>query len=118
MSGVVLADETPVARKEHSCELCSATIQPGDRYRRTRIIGDDGPYVFKACELCNALTPIVLDWLADPYEGYGEDDFVEWANDYLDDPEHGEDARAYLDRREVAHAAWVARVQAATETTS
>ena len=56
MSGIVLAEERPVARKTHFCEVCLGTIGAGDRYLRQRNVGDDGPYVFKAHALCWALS--------------------------------------------------------------
>jgi hypothetical protein len=53
---VVLDESRPVARKEHTCEVCWGTIGAGDTYLRQRNIGDDGPYVFKAHRLCWALS--------------------------------------------------------------
>lgn len=54
MSIVVLSDETPVARKTHTCSCCNGTIGVGDTYCRQRIIGDD-PYTHKAHQICHQL---------------------------------------------------------------
>ena len=77
MSPLVLASENPVARIEHKCQLCWRTIGPGERYNRQRNIGDDGPYVFKACAHCHAyvLLTSLTDWCDD---GYTADDLVEY----------------------------------------
>lgn len=56
MSVQVLAEERPVARKEHDCYVCLGTIGAGDQYLRQRNVGDEGPYVFKAHALCWALS--------------------------------------------------------------
>jgi hypothetical protein len=70
---------TPVARIEHHCSLCDRTIEPGEQYARHRMVGDDGPYVWKECAHCRALmkvygSEIVWDW----YEGWGDEDVREW----------------------------------------
>jgi hypothetical protein len=77
MSPVVLASENPVARVEHGCQLCGRTIEPGERYNRQRNIGDDGPYVFKACAHCNAYVRLtdLSSWCDD---GYTIDDVYEY----------------------------------------
>lgn len=67
----VLADEQPVARKQHQCEMCWGHIGAGDQYRRQRNVGDDGPYVFKAHALCWALSVFIareLDYWTDEGE--------------------------------------------------
>ena len=52
MSVLVLDEVRPVARKDHTCEVCWGTIGKGDRYLRQRNVGDDGAYTFKAHGLC------------------------------------------------------------------
>jgi len=76
----VLASEHPVARIEHHCQLCGRTIEPGEKYNRQRNIGDDGPYVFKACAHCHALTVVTTATESANYygEGYTADDLLEW----------------------------------------
>lgn len=76
----IIASENPVARLTHRCCLCNRQIMPGERYNRQRNIGDDGPYVFKACAHCHALTRVsnILDAVDYYGEGYIEDDFQEW----------------------------------------
>lgn len=69
----------PKARTEHTCSLCSRTIEPGEVYNRHRMIGDDGPYVWKQCAHCIALmvtygAEIVWDW----HEGWSDEDVHEW----------------------------------------
>ena len=56
MSVLVLGETRPVARKEHTCEVCWGTIGAGDTYLRQRNVGDDGPYVFKGHALCWSLS--------------------------------------------------------------
>ena len=63
MSGTVLAEERPVARKAHHCDVCLGTIGAGDRYLRQRNVGDDGPYVFKAHALCWSLSLFIAERL-------------------------------------------------------
>lgn len=76
---VILWATTPVARKPHTCSLCSRTIDPGERYRRTRLVWDDAPYTFKECDHCAALVRVtdVMEW-ADEDSGYTTDDVHEW----------------------------------------
>lgn len=77
MSPLVLASDWPVARIEHHCQLCGRTIQPGEKYNRQRNVGDDGPYVFKACAHCHAYVKLagIADWCDD---GYTADDVWEY----------------------------------------
>lgn len=69
----------PVARITHRCDCCGRTIQPGERYQRTRGIYEDGPYVWKQCGHCCAFvrryrTEFTADW----HEGWSVDDIREW----------------------------------------
>lgn len=79
MSPQVLGWSTPTARVEHRCQLCGRTVRKGERYDRQRIIGDDGPYVFKSCAHCQAVLKItdIMDWADDDY-GYTMDTFDCW----------------------------------------
>lgn len=79
---LVLGDETPVARKEHVCQLCGRKIRPGEQYHRQRNIGDDGPYVFKNCAHCQAMLPRV-DY--DEWFGYTEEEFWEFEPETISD---------------------------------
>lgn len=80
MSPIVLASENHVARKQHRCELCGRTIEPGERYNRQRNIGDNGPCVFKSCAHCEALVTLTTATEDADYwgEGYTTDDIWEW----------------------------------------
>jgi hypothetical protein len=51
----VLADTWQTAKKPHICDACVGVIAAGDNYRRQRIIGEDGPYVYKCHALCDAV---------------------------------------------------------------
>jgi hypothetical protein len=82
MRVLVLGETTnPVARRDHRCQLCSREIQSGERYNRQRNIGDDGPYVFKACAHCTAMVKVLNeiegDWY-DDWEGYSYTDLLEF----------------------------------------
>lgn len=101
----VIDTTTPVAKKTHTCSWCDTSINPGEKYHRARLIGDDGPYVWKACAACQALVADVDAWLGYADEGISPDCFAEWAD------EHPDDARAvaYLERVEAAREAWAAR---------
>lgn len=75
----ILADDSPVARKTHTCDMCSRTIEPGETYRRARSVGDDGPYTFKECGHCRLLLSLYGDeFVWDWWEGYSPEDVIEW----------------------------------------
>ena len=90
-----LSQSNPVARKTHVCNMCLATIYPGDHYRRGVYVQDDGPYTLKECAHCQTLLDRVYDWADYPDEGVSEYDFLLWAQDNLG----AADAREYLRRR-------------------
>jgi hypothetical protein len=41
-----------VARKEHKCCECGATIKPGDKYQHVSGFMSDGPVSYRTCSLC------------------------------------------------------------------
>lgn len=99
---ITLDIQRPTARKEHRCDWCYTTINPGEKYVRSRHIGDDGPYSWKACLPCDSLAGTVWEWAYRPDEGISEDSFAEWANEHRDDPEYGPAAVSYCQRRDAA----------------
>lgn len=111
----ILRDTHPVARKTHRCSLCFTKIQPGEQYRRTVLLGDDGLYEWLSCQPCEAVAVQVVAWLADPREGYTEEDAAEWSRAHLGDPEQGALADAYLTRILVARTEWLAEMEAADD---
>lgn len=94
----------PVARKRHLCNLCWVRIEPGQRYNRAVMLGDEGLYEWLMCSECVPVGSLVASWVWWG-DGYTEEDAVEWASGHLDDAGHGAIASAYLDRRETALAA-------------
>jgi hypothetical protein len=89
-----------VARKAHGCRTCPSTaIQPGTEYTRDVYKYDGSVYAWVQCDECCAIANAVWNWAwASHDEGVGADEYQEWANEYADDPKHGEAARAYLAR--------------------
>lgn len=75
----ILSDETPTARTYHKCSMCGRTISPGEQYRRTGIIGDNGLYTFKECAHCEAFCALyAAEFTFDRWEGYNAVDVQEW----------------------------------------
>lgn len=69
----------PKARKPHCCDLCARTIDAGETYDRYRMVGDDGPYVWKQCGHCTALLRLHGDEIIwDRHEGYYDEDIRSW----------------------------------------
>lgn len=63
----------------HDCSLCGREIEPGEQYRRTKILGDDGLYTFKECAHCRAFCALYGDeFTFDSFEGYTDVDVAEW----------------------------------------
>lgn len=92
------------ARKPHTCSLCHAAIQPGDRYYAAVCIYDDHMYTWRECGPCNeaGIASHVYDFWDCPDEGIDAEDAYEWATTLLADDPNSDDAqaaRAYLDRR-------------------
>ena len=94
----LLREATPIARRLHHCQTCYAPIQIGQIYHRDTCIGDGRIYDWIACPPCADLAGIVWDWASRPDDGFGPDEYAEWARDHQDDPEYGERARALLER--------------------
>lgn len=109
----ILRDTHPVARKTHRCSLCFTKIQPGEQYRRTVLLGHDGLYEWLSCQPCEAVAVQVFAWLAEPWEGYTEEDAAEWAREHEHDPLYGEVAREYLRRVHEAREQWLSKVESA-----
>lgn len=108
----VLRTARPTARKAHRCDLCGGPINPGEVYDRQTSIYDARVYDWLTCPACAPVMTAVWAWLGSPWdEGVGTDDADEWAHEHPDDPL----AVAYLARREAAHAAWLAQVEAADD---
>jgi len=63
----------PVARKDHRCDTCHRTIDPGERYMRQFGVFDGSAYTFKQCIHCRAMLPYI-----DYDEGYNEEDYSYW----------------------------------------
>lgn len=77
--GVILWESSPKARIHHTCECCGRPIDPGETYRRTRILGDDGPYTWKQCAHCEAFVRHYIDEICpDLWDGYTQEDIAEW----------------------------------------
>lgn len=95
----LLRERRPTARKTHHCEDCNGPIPVGTKYNRATLIYDGHVYDWVTCDPCDALVNTVWRWV-DPVsdEGIGRDEFLEWAREHLDDPEHGEAARQFLAR--------------------
>lgn len=99
----VLRDTTQVARKTYQCGWCYSKIEPGTRYRRLFLLGDDGPYEWIECTDCTPLISPAYDWAGGSWgDGITEDDLAEWATEHLSDDQWGTQAKAFLERKKVA----------------
>lgn len=88
----------PKARKVHCCRCCGGDIPAGVEYCRETYVYDGRVYDWKVCGPCEPLNVEVWTWADRPDEGIGVEEYVEWARDHRDDPQHGEAARALLVR--------------------
>lgn len=92
----VLSRSEPVARKTHTCWVCGpGAIQPGDQYRRSSNVYDGRAYTLKVCLPCADLEMEAWGWAGETDDGYGHQDFIDWAIENRDtDPR----ASALLER--------------------
>lgn len=74
----LIDSSTVTARKPHRCCDCNRSIEPGERYRRTKTVGDGGWDAWIVCEQCQACVSDL------------------WDADYRDENEDGYDCYAYL----------------------
>lgn len=87
------------ARKSHSCATCwGRAIEPGDEYQRDTYAFDGTVYDWVQCAPCAAMSPLIFAWAIDSDEGIGQGEYAEWAEDHLNDPDHGVTARLYMNR--------------------
>jgi len=54
--------------------------------------------VWKCCKACEDIRGLVAATVDHDADGFGHDEYLEWARDHEDDAEQGEAARAYLGR--------------------
>lgn len=73
---------------------CYTTIESGEQYMRETYVYEGHLYTWKTCAGCFALTNTVYSWCADPYEGVGPEQYLEWALENRELPESAE----YLER--------------------
>lgn len=93
---IVLARSETVARKTHTCWVCGpGAIRPGDKYLRSSNVYDGRAYTLKYCLPCAGLEGEAWGWAGETDDGYGPQDFIDWATEYRDtDPR----ASALLER--------------------
>ena len=96
----LIATKVQKARKPHRRRCCwSVAIEPGETYTKDTYVYDSRVYDWICCGDCRDLTNTVWEWAYRPDEGVGEDTYLDWAREFENDPEHGESARAFLNRR-------------------
>lgn len=80
---VVLSHHEPKARKTHSCWVCGpGAIRAGDRYDRSVNVYDGRVYTLKLCLPCADLEWEAWGWAGETDDGYGPQDFIDWATEY------------------------------------
>lgn len=80
----ILKEETPIARKEYSCDYCGGIIKIGEKYNRATI-KNDYIYDWVSHLHCYDLTGMIdTMWLCDN-DGLTSDDFKENINGYVYD---------------------------------
>lgn len=75
-----LSDKKVKARIEHKCNYCNGTIKPGNQYRRSVWVGNNGPYTWKAHVSCDKIVDSLglYDWEED---GVTQEIFFDGIND-------------------------------------
>lgn len=90
MSAQQIRASRPTARKTHVCWVCGpGHIAPGDTYYATTNSHDGRIYTLKICDPCYELEGEAWGWAGETDDGYGPEDFIEWAMEY-----RGTDPRA------------------------
>lgn len=56
-----LGTEYPTAKKAHRCGSCGRSIQPGEKYVRSRIVEGGEAWVWKSHDDCQAAAQILYD---------------------------------------------------------
>lgn len=74
----LINDEKPTARTYHTCGGCRRTISPGETYRRSTYVGDDGIYRFKECVHCEAFMSMYGSQIDYDGDGISWWDIDEW----------------------------------------
>lgn len=71
------ADSHPVARKRHICDMCSRSIEPAEKYRRSAGMDGSSAWTWRECAHCEAFARLAYrrSWHDD---GYGPDLFGEF----------------------------------------
>ena len=77
--------------------MCNTPILPGELYRRARVIGDDGPYVWKEHPDCAEIGTLALSEYGDD-DGYDYELAYEFARDQTPGDKHFAIAIKYLVR--------------------
>ena len=76
MSDYFFPQETPVARKQHECEMCLFPIEPGTQYVLEKGNYDGGFFTRRLHEMCSA---ILYDFMTESWESEFEWDWIfEW----------------------------------------
>ena len=78
-----LRGATRTARKAYRCHMCTAAIEPGERYHVSTNVFDGRLYDFRVCDPCreDRITSEVFYWCGMPDEGVTAEDAWEWAHE-------------------------------------
>lgn len=73
-----IAHEWRTARKQHTCQLCWRTIEPGERYLHQRNVDYGDIWTWRNCAHCDTLMAIIAQIGYDHDYGITADDIGEW----------------------------------------